>query len=128
VAIAKYFGAKTDSSGNPLFWPGTIDGFPFRGASPGMLKAEEYENITHVYDAKAAILYLPDDLERYQSIIDHCVNGWYQLRHERFLDYDTDKKAWPVFINWLEIYGHTPPPKHPYEAETNANSPRSYTR
>lgn len=117
--IAKYFGTPVDSSGNQLHWPGTSEGYPFRGPVPGMLKQEEYEEIPHVVDARAKMLYLPDDLKEYEEIIDKCANGWFVLRHEKFLEYDQEKKQLPVFIQWLEVYGHAPTPKNPYEAMAN---------
>lgn len=113
--LSKYFGTPQDPSGNPLFW-GEPGGFPFRGMPPTMLKGDEIENIPLVYDAKSQLLELPKDQKRYDEIIDHCANGWWHLRHEKFFDFDGTKGTMMVFVAWLEIYGENPNNKSAWEA------------
>lgn len=109
--LSKYFGTPNDSEGNPLFW-GEPGNFPFRGANPPLLKGDEIDQIPLVYDAKSALLELPRDQKRYDEIVDHCANGWWQLRHEKFFERD-DKIL--VFMAWLEIYGEIPKTKSAWE-------------
>lgn len=104
--LKKYFDEATDSQGNPLTWPGTVDNFPFRGP-PGTLKQEEFEQIPIVYDAKIDIFELPADKEKYEYIIDKCANGKYILRHEK-IDYDNEKKCYRILLSWLEVFGESP--------------------
>lgn len=106
MSLSKYFGQATDSAGAPLYWE-NIENFPFRGPPPSMLKGDEIEKIPEVYDAKATILTLPDDVEKYQDIIDHCANGIWFLRHEKF-EYDKETKKYTVLLSWLEIYREMP--------------------
>ncbi len=117
--LSKYFGTSHDAEGNPLFWskPGN---YPFRGIPPAMLKGEEMDQIPLVYDAKSELLQLPKDQKRYDEIIDHCANGWWQLRHERFIERSDQPGTLGVFLAWLEIYGETPQGKSAWEAIKNA--------
>lgn len=112
-SISKYFGTKTDSLGNPIFWGHPSD-FPFRGDLPPMLKGDEYDKIPLVYDAKSAWLDIPKDQERYDSIIDHCANGWWQMRHERF--YEGKDGTLKVFLAWLEVHGEVPNSKSAWDS------------
>jgi hypothetical protein len=116
--LSKYFGTPMDPSGKPLFW-GEPGEFPFRGMPPTMLKGDEIEDIPLVYDAKSELLELPKDQQRYNEIIDHCANGWWQLRHEKFFDMNAEKGTLTVFLAWLEIYGETPNNKSAWEAMRN---------
>ena len=111
-SLKKYFSQSTDGSGNKLYWPGTIDGYPVRGM-PSLTTDREYSEIPVVYDAKCAILELPADQARYEEIIDKCANGWFHLRHEK-IDYDTAKGVYRVFLQWLEIYGENTGVKSPH--------------
>jgi hypothetical protein len=119
MSISKYFGTPSDSSGKPLFWS-PQDDYPFRGTPPSLLKKEEMDQIPIVYDAKAAVLQLPDEIEKYQDVIDRCANGLYILRHEKF-EYDQTSKKYTVFLSWLEVYGQTPTSQSAWEAIKNAN-------
>lgn len=118
--LSKYFGTRNDSSGNPLYWdqPGN---FPFRGTPPTMMKSDEMDQVPLVYDAKSALLELPADQEKYDQIIDHCANGWYQLRHEKFLENKEKPGTLSVFLSWLEVYGELPTSKSAWEAMKNDN-------
>lgn len=114
-SLSKYFSQSNDSFGNKLWWPGTLDGYPFRSTAPPQpMKQEEFEKIPLVYDAKVAVLELPRDNDKYVEILDKCANGWYQLRHER-IDYDSTKDVYRIFLQWLEIYGETPTTKSAFE-------------
>jgi hypothetical protein len=118
MSISKYFGTPADPQGAPLYWS-DMETFPFRGPPPTMLKGEEIEQIPQVYDAKAIILTLPDDIDRYQDIIDHCANGAWYLRHEK-LEFDPTTKKYTAFLSWLEIYRQTPASKTGWEVMRNA--------
>lgn len=106
--LAKYFGTAQDPAGQPLFWPGTPDGFPFRGTMPPAMKQEEWEDSANIVDAKTDILELPRDLDKYTEVIDRAANGWYQIRKE-IINYDEKEKVYRVLLQWLEIYGQPPP-------------------
>lgn len=101
----KYAGQSRDDAGNVLHWPGTADGFPVRSDGAPTTTQGEYDSLPLVYDAKCKILELPAQMEEYLKVIDKAANGWYQLRHERFLGWDPGTKSEHVFLQWLEIYG-----------------------
>ena len=118
--LSKYFGTREDSSGNKLFWSQHGE-YPFRGNPPAMMKDEEFEQIPLSYDASSELIELPKDQKRYDEIIDHCANGWWQLRHERFIEHTKeDPPRLMVFVAWLEIYGEIPGNKSPWENIKNA--------
>jgi hypothetical protein len=71
MSISKYFGLPQDPQGAPLYW-NEADTIPFRGLPPNMLKGDEIEQIPRVYDAKAEVLVLPQDIVRYQEIVFMC--------------------------------------------------------
>ena len=110
-SLSKYWKQNQDTRGNQLHWPGTIDGYPVRGQATPVTSQNEFENIPLVYDAKGKYFILPDDLTEYLDVIDRCANGWYQLRHERFLGFDPETKKETVFLQWLEIHGEIPDAK-----------------
>lgn len=112
--LSKYFGTPSDPQGQPLHW-GELGNFPLRGHVPPMMKAEEAEKIPLVCDAKSALLELPADEVRYNEIIDRCANGWYQLRHEKFIERTDKPGTLTVFLAWLEIYGEVPTSKSAWE-------------
>lgn len=116
-SLRKYFEISKDGLNKPIHWPGTVDGFPFRG-DLGTTTQKEYENIPLVYDAKCQIFELPSQMEEYLLVIDRCANGWYRLRHERFLGWDPVTKSESVFLQWLEIYGEPSGAKSADFAET----------
>jgi hypothetical protein len=113
MSISKYFGLPQDPQGAPLYW-NEADTIPFRGLPPNMLKGDEIEQIPRVYDAKAEVLVLPQDIVRYQEIVDHCANGAWCLRHEKF-EYDASNKTYTVFMCWLEMYRQAPSNKSAME-------------
>jgi len=123
-SLSKYFGMRADEDGQKLFWPGTLEGFPLRSPAPPTTTQDEFEKIPLVYDAKVKALQLPRDVEEYQRIIDRCANGWYVLRHERISEYDKEKECYYVLLQWLEIYGETPPEKS--FADPNVEVPKPY--
>jgi hypothetical protein len=86
-----------------------------------MMKSDEMDQVPLVYDAKSALLELPADQEKYDQIIDHCANGWYQLRHEKFLENKEKPGTLSVFLSWLEVYGELPTSKSAWEAMKNDN-------
>lgn len=121
-SLRKYFDIRSDQAGNILHWPGTADGYPFRGPEVPVTTQGEYEQLPIVYDAKSKLLIIPDDLDEYNNIIDKCANGWFVLRHEKFLNNEATGTI-RVFLSWLEIYGEKPSEKSAFKDERQL-SPR----
>ena len=66
-SMLKFFqeggGPNSDHGGN-LFWPGTPEGFPYRGESAPNLKQEEAENIPLALDFKSQMFELWDEKQK----------------------------------------------------------------
>lgn len=112
-SLSKYWHVRQDRQGVPLYWPGTLDGYPLRGQMPPTTKQHEYEDIPLVYDASGSIFELPAQMAEYLEVIDKCANGWWQLRQDQFLGWDSEKKVLYRFVQWLEIHGEVPITKSP---------------
>lgn len=129
--LSKYFHVQQNSFGEPLAWPGTLDGYPFAGTPPRHLKQEEYEDVPLRLNYCWDEFILPRDRERYIEIKDRAANGWYLLRKEDGPHYDPESKTYRATLEWVEVYGVTPPPKHPAARDAHApvpDRPESYVQ
>lgn len=115
-SIFKYFGEQggpNSTHKGALHWPGTMDGFPFRGDQIPDLKADEIEDVPPVLDFHCGTfkLWIPEELEKYQEIRDRAANGWYNIQ---FIHRDTSKHDQiSVYLEWIQIYGELPNGKIP---------------
>lgn len=103
-SLSKYWRTRTDGAGNPLHWPGTIDGYPVRGR-PGLVRQDEFEQTPLTADARGRIFELPRELGEYLEVVDRCANGLWHLRLDQFLEWDSASKTMYRFVQWLEVYG-----------------------
>lgn len=116
-SMLKYFqdhgGTGTDHGGK-LHWPGTVDGFPFRGDHIPDLKGDEIASIPLALDyrSKAFRLWVPEEKVEYDGIMDRIVNGWFMQHHrvEKWIDAHCGLYVW---LEWVQIYGETPAGKSP---------------
>ena len=109
MSILKSFaerGGESTEPGGPLHWPGTIEGFPFRGGDIPDFKEDEIDNVPLMVDFHVKIfeLWKDEDREAYVQIRDRVANQWYQVVH---IDrkYDDEHKNWRVYMEWHQIYG-----------------------
>lgn len=106
---SKYFPNGRDPHGNAVIFPGTSEGYPFRGSQIPNLKQDEYDNLEITYDSQTRIFDLskPEELEAYNSVIDKCAKNLAKLRLELH-EYDREKGSWRFLVQWLEPYGELP--------------------
>lgn len=99
--------------GGALTWPGTVDGYPFRGNVPDM-RQDEFQEIPLALDYKAQLfkLFDPVDAEAFANVMDRIVNGWY-MQHKRIDRWSDDPCGPIVWLEWVQIYGESPAGKHP---------------
>ena len=126
MGLLKYFGEHggTDSEHNErLHWPGTLDGFPFRGTASPNLKQEEIEELPLSLDFHCQTFELWKDEDRrvYVDIRDRAANQWYQIV---FIDrqFDKDHGNWRVYVEWNQISGELPEGKSPTTNQSAAGS------
>ena len=112
---AKYRSLSHDASGQPIVWPGTPEGFPFRGEVKAPVKQQEWEETPHEFDVHTEVLTLPGQMERYDEILDKVANGLWLLRRETPPSYNPTTGTYHVMITWLEPYGTPPTPRSRYD-------------
>lgn len=115
TSMLKYFAEQGgDDHGGPLHWPGTADGFPFRGEQVPNLKQQELESLPLALDFKSRSFKLWDaqDKVAFDRVMDRIVNGWY-MQHRRFDNYVPEHQEYIVRLEWVQIYGEDPGSKHP---------------
>jgi hypothetical protein len=114
-SMMKYFSDQGgDRHGGPLHWPGTADGFPFRGDNIPNLKQHEMEQLPHVLDYKSRSFKLwdPADTAEFNLVMDRIVNGWY-VQHKRYDNWVQEHLEYIVRLEWIQIYGESPNTKAP---------------
>ena len=107
-----------------MTWPGTLEGFPFRGDTIPDLKQHEMEDqVQHVLDYKCKMfqLWKDEDLEEYRLINDRIANGWYQERRRRE-EWDEAERHLMIWLEWVQIYGESVRRKHPGLERPNGRS------
>lgn len=120
-SMAKYFadrGGPASEHNGKLHWPGTADGFPFRGDQIPDLRGREHAEIPLVLDHHSDLfrLWEPEEKARYDQIQDRIANGWYIQR--RLREIVVDGQLWPaMYLEWAQIYGENPNGKHPSLSE-----------
>jgi hypothetical protein len=98
--------------GGDLHWPGTMEGFPFRGDRAPDLHQEEFETIAHAmdYHSKLFELWKPEEKQAFDDVMDRIVNGWF-MQHRRHDQWTDDGLA--VWLEWVQVYGEVPNTKVP---------------
>jgi hypothetical protein len=116
------FADRHDGNGRGrLYWNrADVDGYPYRGQSPPLLKEEEYaERVTRVADPLNRVFNIldPDDNRQYLDVLDKITNGWAQLVYiDRSIDPDhcNMRQEGPqklIYVEWVEFFmedGSTP--------------------
>ena len=111
-SMLKFFqdrgGPQTEHKGY-LHWPGTADGFPFRGAVAPDLKQDEFQDIPLAldYHSERFLLWEPSEKFRFDKVMDHIVNGLY-MQHKRIDRWSDEHCGLMVWLEWVQIYGETP--------------------
>lgn len=104
MGLAKFRGQK-DDKGNPVSWDrADIDGVPFRGRMPLMSPEEFDQKVEREVDGhvQAFRLWLPEEKEACESVLDRIANRWYVL-------IDRDRQYVPEFNNWVVLLIWTVP-------------------
>lgn len=106
-SLIKFTNQKDGNGRGQLFWSrADVDGLPFRGATPPLLRSEEYEErVVRVADPKNATFYTGDPAQNaaYLKVMDGIANAWYQLVFVERWREDGDKNHY-VYIEWLEYF------------------------
>ena len=115
-SMKKYFtdrGGDQSPHGGELSWPGTADGFPFRGQSAN-LRQEEYQDIPLALDYHSQVfkLFEPTEKVAFDAVMDRIVNGWY-MQHNRVDRWSDEHFGMVVWLEWVQIYGEAATQKHP---------------
>ena len=123
-SMLKFFdeGGGKEEHGGLLHWPGTPDGFPFRGDAAPHLRQNEIDDVALALDYRSQmfLLWKPEDKKAFDAIMDRVVNGWY-MQHKREDVWDAKNQHYRVWLEWVQIYGETPQGKHPGAAGSGTN-------
>lgn len=114
-SMLKYFSDRGgDDHGGHLHWPGTTQGFPYRGEVAPTLRQSEMDAIQHALDYKSRSfkMWEPQDKAAFDLVMDRIVNGWY-LQHKRFDNYVESQQDYVIRLEWVQIYGEHPSGKTP---------------
>lgn len=108
LTFQKYYGETggPQHGNQPLHWPGTPDGFPFRGPMAPDLKQRETEDIPLVSDFKSRMFEMWDPVQKaeFDEINDKFLIGWYRLL-KRSEHWDDEHKHYRIWMEWCQIYG-----------------------
>jgi hypothetical protein len=112
MSFFKYYNQKQDSDGEPLWWPGGPEGYPFRGQQPPQTKKEEFDQLALAGKARVRLFHLDkeEDLKAYIEVRDKCANSLYILL-DRDRVWDEDTKNYRIYLEWLELGYDMPPPE-----------------
>jgi hypothetical protein len=118
-----------DHGGKQLHWPGSQEGYPFRGNVVPHLKQQEMEELPRVIDFHCFTFYMWDESHQkaFAEINDRIANTWYQemTRHDKWVDLPTKVNAPDgqeivmnlphliIYLEWAQIYNEIPQTKHP---------------
>jgi len=114
-SMLKYFRESGgEAHGGNLHWPGTVDGFPFRGDKAPTLRQSEVEQLPLAldYHSRSFKLWEPEDRKAFDLVMDRVVNGWY-MQHKRFDNFIESQQEYIVRLEWVQVYGEYPQSKHP---------------
>ena len=121
-SMLKYFdeagGPDDREHGGRIHWPGTREGFPFRGETIPNLRGSEIDQIQHALDYRSDMfkLWEPDRKKEFDRIMDRIINGWY-MQHKRKDVWVEEHQHLCVWLEWVQIYGERVIRKHPGEGE-----------
>jgi hypothetical protein len=115
--MLKFFqdtGGPETEHGGTIHWPGTVDGFPYRGEEIPNLKQHEAADVPLALDYRSALfcLWKKEDKEQFDIIMDRIVNGWY-MQHKRDDQWIESKQHYTVWLEWAQIYGEAVSAKVP---------------
>lgn len=117
MSILKYYeslNGKTDETrGLPLYFDQVDNlGMPFRGPA-FLMKDAEWDRYTFTsYDFFSETFDLSDPAQRqkYQEIVDRCINGWYIILYRHF-NHSEHSNYPSVYLEWIVPYRELNPTK-----------------
>lgn len=99
-------GGQESAHGGKLHWPGTPEGFPFRGEAAPNLKQHETTEMPLAMDYHSRLFqtWVEEDKRAFDLVMNRIVNGWY-MQHKR-IDKEVDGELLPaIWLEWVQIYG-----------------------
>jgi hypothetical protein len=109
MSLLKYVN-NSSSNGNgrgSVYWGrADLDGIPFRGMAPPLLREEEFEDrLVRVQDFKNSTFYTGDPAQNkiYTEIMDSVSNGWFQLIHIDRWRKEGDNSPY-IYLEWTEPF------------------------
>lgn len=104
----KYFKEQGGVAHNgQLSWPGTLDGYPFRGTPP-QLTRDQFDDIPIVWDFHSRLFDLrTDDKKDFDEIMDRVHTGWFHVVN-RYDHWQTEPPGLLVWLEWVQGYGEAP--------------------
>lgn len=105
--VNKFANRKDGNGRGNVYWNRAgIDGLPFRGEVPPLLKEEEFEDrLVRVSDFKNQTFSTGDENQNaeYCRVMDGVANGWFQLVHiERYRK--PDDNSFSIYVEWIEPF------------------------
>ncbi len=101
--FARYHKEKQDTDGEPLWWPGGPDGFPFRGSRPPTVTDTEYQDLVSAAKVRQKLFYLnkEEDAKDYIIVREKCANGLF-IPIDRDRVWDEETNNYRVYLEWAE--------------------------
>lgn len=115
MSLFKYFGEQSKSHNGTLFWSTALNGFPYRGPRPPLLRQDELDQFIDVhwdFHCKEFDLEKEEDRNLYQNVMDRIINGWYYLHHREHVKDITTGRVRYIYVEWSQRYGHLSPELH----------------
>lgn len=109
LSLLQFHSEKRDSQNVPLHWPGTPDGFPFRGNRIPDLKGGEINNLPYrlTFRSRRFCLWEEQDKRDFDMIKNHMASGLY-LEYKRHDQYIESKMHWVIWLEWAEVAAELP--------------------
>lgn len=122
-SMKRYLEDRKDGQG--AHWPGTADGYPFRGPAPD-LRDDEYQDLRLGFDyhSERFCLWDPTEHSRFNEIMDRIVNGRF-VEYKRYDRWSDQHAGLIVWLEWTEVYGLPPERPGATNGQTIQQSPGS---
>ncbi len=107
-SMKKFFADRSDGRGSEIHWPGTADGFPFRGPVPDLKDTEFTETpLAMDYHSQRFCLWDAAEHAAFNEVMERIVNGLY-MQHKRMDRWSDTHGGMLVWLEWVQIYGELP--------------------
>jgi hypothetical protein len=104
-SLIKYVNQTDGGERGPLHWGrAKVDGFPFRGQNPPLMREEEAaERLVRVSDFRNGDFDISDPAQNksFCNVMDGITIGWFELV---FIDRFRDPEKTRIYVEWVEYY------------------------